>query len=481
MRRQGILHEPTVKNWKLGFITFDYMVGEKVRRFLWAFITTMVMAIVITAALAVGNHFLTQRIGNADLAFTSTKIAALLIGLGMLGFASLLVWDMHSGTTIPPLFSDIVAPFPPRKPPKDDDVVAWNMRLRKGVRIGRWQVTMDRHRNRPGHTVWMPLKGMPGIFCAGEAGMGKSTFLWGVMEELEDEIRAGYVKISLFDYKMGMEMDAATAACVCGDCDSHSDFKVPKQPMVEKENFHYGQDVGTHNTINGIRPQEAWWRPAAVRSQPWSYEETAIPPLFALVQTMRQRGKDWRGTGREHIAKPGDPHWLVIVDEAAQFARDHVPTYVQMQIAGLFDTLANQARALGFSVIVCTQYPSLEHIKFRHGLLWGLCLKVKTPRACDMVMGEGSWQKGKKADRLPRDQKGVGYLGESGPYGSMPLRLALNGPEIEPWRPDPEPTSDEIELMPVRQPELEVEPNIDVVTGEVFYEGQWQRYPNGES
>jgi DNA segregation ATPase FtsK/SpoIIIE-like protein len=96
------------------------------------------------------------------------------------------------------------------------------------------------------------------------------------------------------------------------------------------------------------------------------------------------------------------------------------------RIIGAVDTLAHQGRALGYTVIVCTQYPTVEAIKFRSGLTVGLCLPIKSDQGVDMVLGEGARRKGAAADLLPRNLPGIAYMSYR---GARLLRVARNGPD----------------------------------------------------
>lgn len=413
MTRHGPLAAGTLSEWRNGAVTLSEWRHAKVRNLLWLVIPPVVLMGLAIGVIAFIRYWLVKTVGVDAMTVIGRSIHTA-IGLAIVGAAAGLMRSAIRGRgDILPMFDADIPRFPPRPVPVDGD---WNRWLKKGVRIGRWQQSLDRKRTRPGPAVWMPIKGMPGIFCAGEAGQGKSTFLHNVLYELSPAVDADAVRAVMFDYKMGMEMDAVTGIPTDGVTPIHKGGK----PLVSLDHFHYGAEVGTATKILGLMPLK----------EVWGYEETAVPYLRNYVALMRDRAEEMRGSGREHMARPGDPHYVIIFDEAAQFNRDHVPLVVRNEVNGLIDTLANQGRACGFTVIVCTQYPSLEHIKFRHGLLWGLALKVKTPQAVDMVLGQGAWRAGKRANALPRALRGVGYVGESGPYGAMPLRLVNTGPDI---------------------------------------------------
>jgi hypothetical protein len=454
MTRAAPALEGTLEEVKLGQASWKWYYKTKIRNIGWAMASAIGAAITVIVGIALARRFL-EGVMSEGGALILTKYLVVFFYLIMTLWAAWMIRTMHrQDNDQQPMFAETPIPkFEPLPPPADGD---WSRRLRKGVRIGRWQ--QDSKGNRPGAPAWMPIKGMPGVLCAGESGQGKSSFIWGILSELTHDIKARVVQPVVFDYKVGLELDAVTGT-----------------GLVGHKFFHCGDEVGSSDPI-----QDGWDRHGDAtymgpRGVTWTYEETVIPHLRKYVQIMRMRAQQYRdeGSGREHVPAPGDPHYVLLVDEAGQFFRDHVPNAVQEEISGLFDTLANQARACGFTLVACTQYPSLEYIKFRHGLLWGLCLKVKTPRAVDMVLGEGAWLSGKRADKLPRDEKhperfaGIGYMSQSGAFGAMPLRLAYTGPDL-----NSNGVPDDLEPKPVRRrldwgekPELDVVAEVREIRG----------------
>lgn len=403
-RRAGPTLEGSLAEWQAGEVEIDDWFHEKVRRLAWGTIPATLIATGTTVCVGYGKSKLEDVFGSEDAAMIMTKIVLLAIPLGLTVMGVLFMMGMHIADDVPPIFTDVVEPFGPREPPSDGKT--WEEWLYEGVRVGRWQ-SLDGS-GRAGAVARIPIMDEH-IFCAARSRMGKSTFEWAIMEDLEEAIKAKVVRIVLFDPKNGMEM--ATA--------------VPLGYVAE-EDFYFGEDVGE------IDPETGQLEPGGM-----IYEETFIKPLEDLVQIMRKRGDKIRFKDRRHHAKPGDPHIIIMIDEAAQLMRETTPSKIKNRILNAILTLEHQGAACGITVIACTQHPSVDEVgPIRHGLTFGLCGKVKSARAVDMVLGEESRRRGSKADKLPRKIPGVFYTSESGP---MVLRMCYSGPVFDdPDGPGPE-------------------------------------------
>lgn len=393
-RRVGPTLEGSLAEWKAGEVTLKQMSAEKTRRFLWATVPPLLAATAVTACVGYGKHELEQLFGSDDAAMIATKLLLLAIPLGMTLASLLMMLGMHIASDVPPVFTEEVKPFGPRLAPSDGKT--WEQWLYEGVRIGRWQ-SMDGS-GRAGAVARIPIMDEM-MFIAARTRWGKSTLLWAIMDDLDEAIRAGVVRVIMFDPKNGMEMASAV-----------------ELGYVKKEDFYYGEDVGEVDPETG-----------ELEVGGKLYEETFIKPLEDLVALMRKRADKIRFKDRRHHAKPGDPHVIVIVDEAAQLMRETTPAKIRNRINNAFLTLEHQGAACGFTVIACTQHPSVEEIgPIRHGLTFGLAGKLKAARAVDMVLGEGARAHGSKADKLDRRYPGVFYTSESGP---LVLRACNSGPE----------------------------------------------------
>lgn len=399
-RRVGPTLEGSLAEWQEGETTLRELVGEKVRRFCWATIPPLSVATMITGTIGWAKYRLEQTISSEELATIMTRVAMLGVPGLSVTVGVLLMYGMHLAETMPPMFLEEVAPLGPRRSP--GDLESWEHWLYRGVRVGRWQ-SLDGS-GRAGAIARIPIMDEH-VFVAARTRWGKSTVEWAILEDLEEAIKQGVVRVILFDPKNGMEMAAAV-----------------NLKYVAQSDFYFGEDVGE------VDPHTGKWEGQL-------YEETFVKPLEDLVREMRRRADRIRFKDRRHHAKPGDPHIIVMVDELAQLVRETTPTPVKNRITNAILTLCHQGAACGITVIGCTQHPSIEEIgPIRHGLTFGLCGKVKSAKAVDMVLGEGSRRLGSRADKLDREITGVWYTSESGP---MALRAQHSGPEFGEDEPPP--------------------------------------------
>jgi hypothetical protein len=409
-RHVGPTIEGSFEEWRAGEARARDLVREKVRTFLFNTVPASICSAGLTAGAGYGKHKLEEIMGDEDAAFLLTKIALLSVPGGMSTTALMLMYAMHLRESVYPVFTEEVRPFGPRAAP-DLSFMSWEEWLYQGCRVGRWQ-SMDGS-GRAGAVARIPIMDEH-VFIAARHRMGKSTLMWAIMEDLEEAIadcnpEKRVVRIILFDPKNGMEMAAAAA---------------DQLRYVAKEDFYFGSDV------DEISP---------LTNKPLLYEETFIKPLEDLVALMRKRADRIRFHDRRHHAVPGDPHIIVMIDECAQLVRETTPTEIKKRIINALLTLEHQGAASGITVICATQYPSIEEIgPIRHGLTFGLCGKVKSAKAVDMVLGEESRRHGSKADKLPRKIPGIFYSSESGP---LVFRSCNSGPIFKKRViPPPEPT-----------------------------------------
>jgi hypothetical protein len=411
MTRSGPTLEGSLAEWQAGDSTFREWRNDKIRRFLWAALPSELISSGITGGLIYGKHQLENALGSEDAAMIMTRVALGGLPAIMTTGGAMLMRGMHLAATIPPIFSEVVSPFGPRPVPTEFDLESCEDWLLKGVRIGRWQA-LDGS-GRAGAVARIPIIDEH-TFIAARTRWGKSTCEWQILQDLSEAIKAGFVRVIIFDPKNGMEMAAA----------------VDPMRLVAAEDFHWGENVGEPNNYD---PRT---------TAPMLYEETFIKPLEDLVREMRRRGDHIRFKDVRHHAKPGDPHIIVMIDELAQLVRDTTPPPIARRITNAILTLQNQGAACGFTIIGCTQRPSIEEVgSVRSAFTQGMCGLVKSARAVDMVLDEGARKTGSMADKLDKYTRGVYYTTDS---GNMVLRVCNSGPEwydrdSEPTEHEPEP------------------------------------------
>lgn len=444
-RRRGMIRYGSFAEVTHGIVSPKRWLVDKFRRWVWGVIAACAYAAAITSLLAYGQHKLAE-LTSPDVAVLGTRSLLLLSQLTLIAFTATLLWGMHSGSqSVMPTFSYPVPRFEPRPPPDETKGETWEQWLRKGIRIGRWQG--EPGSLEPGPIAWMSIVDVH-PFIAAESRMGKSTLLWAILWELKPAIDAGVVEIILFDPKNGMEMAPAVAL---GLVKSTERMGRPEgRPLDEVDNFFYGQDVGHPDPNN----PEKWIGKR--------YEETFVRPLEAEVQAMRQRAADVRGQMQAIPASRKHPRRIVIIDEGASMARPGSKPEIKGRIVGALLSLLDQGAGAGWTVITCTQHPDVRKVPWRHGHIGvGLCGRVKTWDAVDMVLGKGSYARGAWGDQLSSKVKGVFFM--SG-HGAWQLRVQDAKPKFTKRPPDRgrgkpeedttpiEPTNDELaQVVPLRR------------------------------
>jgi len=164
----------------------------------------------------------------------------------------------------------------------------------------------------------------------------------------------------------------------------------------------------------------------------------------------------WIPASRKH------PRRIVIVDEGASLARPSANLNTRQRIISAMLNLCDQGAGAGYTIITATQHPDVKKVPWRHGLIGaGLCGRVKTWDAVDMVLGRGSYARGAWGDQLSSKVKGVFFM--SG-HGAWQLRVQNakpkftrkppdrgGGKEIEEFNPSSEPTNAQLaQVVPFR-------------------------------
>jgi S-DNA-T family DNA segregation ATPase FtsK/SpoIIIE len=210
------------------------------------------------------------------------------------------------------------------------------------------------------------------ILAAAATGAGKSTLLWALFYGLGPAIRDGLVQLWVIDPKGGME-------------------------------FGIGQPLFT---------RFAYADPQAM-----------LDLLRDAVAVMQDRAQRLRGVTRLHTPTVAEPLLLVVVDEIAALTAYGVDRKLRGEIEQALGMLLSQGRAVGVSVLACTQDPSKEVLAMRQLFPTKVALRLSEASQVPMVLGPGAREAGALCEQIRDDTPGVGYVVEDGHAGVVRIRI----------------------------------------------------------
>ncbi|WP_233150005.1 FtsK/SpoIIIE domain-containing protein [Kineosporia sp. A_224] len=209
-----------------------------------------------------------------------------------------------------------------------------------------------------GHVARLKVRGAH-LLVAGTTGSGKSGLLWALMWALAPSVRAGLVEVFALDPKR-MELVALAD--------------------------------GPHPL--GVVVKDA---------------DVMAAFLEAQVRDLDTRCTDLEGHTRTHTPTIRQPHRLIVVDELASITaladkRD------RERIEAALGHLESRGRAAGFSVVVTTVEPTKDVVRWRalHAVRVGF--RMEETSHTDMVLGEGTRDRGAVCDHINPDTPGVAFL-----------------------------------------------------------------------
>lgn len=221
----------------------------------------------------------------------------------------------------------------------------------------------------------LPLAG-PGahILVAGASGAGKNSVMWCPLISAASAIRAGVVRVSGIDPK-GMELA-------------------------------YGRGVFARYAVSG---------------------KDTLALLDALLDELERRKREFAGVTRDVPISAEFPLELLEFDEIGALTR-YTDRKTREAIVEKVAVLTTQGRALGMSVRGYVQEPTKDTVPVRELFTRRVCLRVTSKTHVGMVLGDGAYERGAWANRIPESTPGVGYVWGEGIR--EPLRVRAG------WVPD---------------------------------------------
>ncbi|MFE6506391.1 FtsK/SpoIIIE domain-containing protein [Nocardioides sp. NPDC057767] len=170
----------------------------------------------------------------------------------------------------------------------------------------------------------------------GASGAGKGSFLWGIVGSLSPAIAVDAVRAYGIDLKGGMEL------------------------MM-------GAPLFTKIAAKG---------------------EQAVEMLREFVSIADQRTEALQGISRNHKPGPGDPLYLLVIDELASLTAYADPE-IKKEAERLLKRLLSIGRAVGVVVCAFVQDPRKEVIDMRGLFTQTIALRVRSAMETNMVLGDG--------------------------------------------------------------------------------------------
>ncbi|WP_458040345.1 MULTISPECIES: FtsK/SpoIIIE domain-containing protein [Bacteria] len=209
----------------------------------------------------------------------------------------------------------------------------------------------------------------PHTLVAGASGSGKASLVWGLLLGLAQPIHAGIVEIWGIDRKGGMELAM-------------------------------GQALLTRFAADAQR---------------------SVILLEEAVEAMQARARELAGRTRQHVAAPGSPTVVILIDELAALTAYETDRELMRRANSAIATLASQGRAVGFIVFACLQDPRKETLPARGLFTQTVGLRLRDGLETAMVLGDGAVAAGALCHKISPDSPGVAYVLPDG--GTPPERV----------------------------------------------------------
>lgn len=146
--------------------------------------------------------------------------------------------------------------------------------------------------------------------------------------------------------------------------------------------------------------------------------------LEEAVTVIRRRAAKLRGRVRQHIPTPGDPLYLIVIDELANLTAYCPDRKVKDRIKDALSVILSQGRAVAVHVVAALQDPRKEVLPYRGLFPTRIALRLAEASEADMVLGDGARDRGALCDQIPHGLPGVGYVALDG--DPMPVRVRMS-------------------------------------------------------
>ena len=198
------------------------------------------------------------------------------------------------------------------------------------------------------------------VLLAGSTGAGKASLLWGIIRGLLPALADGTARILGADPKL---MELA-----------------------------YGRGL--------------FDRYGRYESDP----EAIVAMLEHAVADMQARAARLAGRQRDHRPTTEHPFIVIVVDEVAFLTAYQPDKKLRERALAAIATLTTQGRAVGYCVVAALQDPRKDVLTIRNLFPDRIAMRLDEPEQVDMVLGDGSRDRGATADQIGTDSAGVAYV-----------------------------------------------------------------------
>ncbi|MBN1173430.1 MAG: cell division protein FtsK [Micromonosporaceae bacterium] len=218
------------------------------------------------------------------------------------------------------------------------------------------------------------------VLIVGATGSGKGSVVWSIIRALAGGVQARLVQLWVFDPKGGMELGAGAPLFARFACDDY-------QAMADM--------------------------------------------LDEALKVAQTRAARLRGVSRQHTPTADEPLIVIIIDELAALTAYLTDRKLKDRIKASLGMLLTQGRAVGVHVVAALQDPRKEVLPFRNLFPTRIGLRLAEESEVDMVLGEGTRDRGALCDRIPLTSPGVGYVVLEGNPTPTRVRFSyLDDPDI---------------------------------------------------
>jgi len=212
-------------------------------------------------------------------------------------------------------------------------------------------------------TPWLIRLHGSHVLLAGSTGAGKASLLWGIIRGLLPALADGTVQILGADPKL---MELAYG-----------------RPLFDR----YGRYESGPDAI--------------------------VAMLEDTVARMQTRAAKLAGRQRDHRPTTEHPFTVIFVDEVAFLTAYQPDKKLRERALAAIATLTTQGRAVGYCVVAALQDPRKDVLTIRNLFSDRIAMRLDEPEQVDMVLGDGSRDRGATADQISTDPAtgaGVAYV-----------------------------------------------------------------------